>query len=206
MGTRTYTVKDWVYIGLFGALWGAIELSLGTILHVLFPPVANTFFTGIILTAIGCVIVLCSRFLVEHRGSVLLVGLVTAVLKLVSPGGVKLGPIVAILMESVLMEGALFLSSKKRASVFMTAGVLALVWNFVHRFVMLRLLYGKHVTEVAVKMAKGASGIFGFAEEKVAAILLTLLLIQIVCGTAAGYLAFRLGSRIVKRRESAHEG
>jgi hypothetical protein len=161
MRKRTYTVRDWVYIGLFGALWGAIELSLGTILHVLFPPVANTFFTG---------------------------------------------PIAAILMESVLMEGAVFLSSKNRASVFMAAGVLALVWNFLHRFVMLRLLYGKHFTEVALTMAKGASGVFGFAEEKIAAILLTLLLIQIACGAAAGYLAFRLGCRIIRRRESRHEG
>jgi hypothetical protein len=206
MRKRTYTVRDWVYIGLFGALWGAIELSLGTIIHVLFPPVANTFFTGIILATIGCVIVLCSRFLVVHRGGILLVGMVTAVLKLISPGGVKLGPIVAILMESVLMEGAVFLSSKNRASVFMAAGVLALVWNFLHRFVMLRLLYGKHFTEVALTMAKGASGVFGFAEEKIAAILLTLLLIQIACGAAAGYLAFRLGCRIIRRRESRHEG
>jgi len=206
MRKRTFTVRDWVYIGLFGALWGAIELSFGTILHVLFPPVANTFFTGIILTTIGCIVVLCSRFLVPHRGGVLLVGLVTAVLKLVSPGGVKLGPIVAILMESVLMEGALFLSSKNRAAVFMTSGVLALVWNFVHRFVMLRLLYGKRFTEVAVKMAKGGSSVFGFADERVVPTLLTLLLIQIACGVAAGYLAFRLGGRIIRRRESRHEG
>jgi len=205
MKKRIRTVRDWVYIGLFGALWGAIELSFGTILHVVFPPVANTFFTGIILTTVGCVIVLCSRFLIPHRGGILLVGLVTAVLKLVSPGGVKLGPIVAIVMECVFMEGALLLSSEKRAAVFMTAGVLALAWNFAHRFVMLRLLYGKRFTEVAVKMAGGGSDLFGFAEERVAVILLSLLLIQVACGAAAGYLAFRLGGRITRRRESRHE-
>ena len=166
------------------------------------PELANTFFTGIILATVGSVIVLCSRFLVPHRGGILLVGAVTAILKFVSPGGVKIGPIVAILAESALMEGVLLFSAKRRLSLFLGAGVLALVWNLLHRFVMLRILYGKHFTEVAVKMAKGGSALFGFEEGRVAAVLLILLVIQMGCGALAGYFGFVLGRRITERRNT----
>lgn len=205
MEGHRYMVRDWVYIGLFGALWGGIELSLGTLLHVVFPPVANTFFTGIILTTLGCTIALCSRFFIPRRGSILLIGVITALLKLVSPGGVKLGPVVAIIMESALMEGALVLFPKKRAPGFITAGVLALIWNFLHRFVMLRLLYGRRFMDVAVKMAKGGSRLFGIDEVHIAAVLGVLLAVQIAAGIAAGILAWKLGSEITKRMESRYE-
>ena len=38
-----YTVRDWVTIGLFGALWGAVELTLGSVLHTIYPPLTDTF-------------------------------------------------------------------------------------------------------------------------------------------------------------------
>ena len=195
-----------MYIGLFGALWGVIEISLGTILHVLFPPLASTFFTGIILTCIGCIIMLCSRFVIQRRGSILLIGVITAILKLVSPGGVKIGPIAAIVMESALMEGVLLLAPRKRAPGFMAAGALALVWNFLHRFVMLRLLYGKHFTDVAVKMAKNGSRSFGLDEREIALVLVLMLAVQIAAGAVAGFLAWKLGKEIAGRMEAKGDG
>jgi hypothetical protein len=206
MNKRRYSVRDWVYIGLFGALWGVIEISLGTVLHVLFPPLANTFFTGIILTCIGCIILLCSRFVIGRRGSIILIGVITAVLKLVSPGGVKIGPIAAIIMESALMEAVLLLNPKKRVFGFMAAGALALVWNFLHRFVMLRLLYGKHFTDVAVKVAKSGSRSFGIGENGIAAVLVLMLAFQIAAGAAAGLLAWKLGKEIAGRMEARGDG
>ena len=45
---KTFTTRDWVYIAVFGALWGAIEINLGAYLHVIFPPLADsTNFGGI---------------------------------------------------------------------------------------------------------------------------------------------------------------
>ena len=39
----SYTVRGWVTIGLFAALWGVVELTLGSVLHAIFPSQANTF-------------------------------------------------------------------------------------------------------------------------------------------------------------------
>ena len=99
-----YTVRSWVTIGLFGALWGVVELTLGSYLHVIFPPQANTFLTGVVMGGIGALIALTGRHFVPNRGSVFLIAVVTALIKLLSPGGGRVGPFVAILMEGLLME------------------------------------------------------------------------------------------------------
>ncbi len=99
-----FAVRELVYIAIFGAIWGAVEITLGSYLHVIFPPLADTFLVGLILTSIGTVVALIGRLFVPRTGSVLMIGVVTAILKMLSIGGVKIGPMAAILVESLLME------------------------------------------------------------------------------------------------------
>jgi len=106
----SYTVRGWVTIGLFAALWGVVELTLGSVLHAIFPSQANTFLTGVLMGGIGVAVALTGRHFVPNRGSVLLISIVTALLKLLSPGGIKIGPVVAILVEGALMEAALWIA------------------------------------------------------------------------------------------------
>ena len=49
----SYTVRNWVTIGLFGGLWGVVEVTLGAYLHIIFPPLSNTFLNGLVLGGIG---------------------------------------------------------------------------------------------------------------------------------------------------------
>jgi len=225
---KTFTTRDWVYIAVFGALWGAIEITLGAYLHVIFPPLADTFLVGVILAGLGGVIALTGRHFVPHTGSVLMIGVVTALLKALSLGGVKIGPMVAILAEGLLMEVGLFLSpsvSLRTGRIegllpapikfgtpsrqpsrwaFALAGALAVSWNFFHKFVMMRLLFGQGVSEVAVKMVKDGSQLLGLDVRYTIAILVVLFLIRLVVGAAAGWLAWDLGGAV--RRRLAREG
>ena len=66
----SYTVRSWVTIGLFGALWAAVELTLGSYLHVIFPPQVDTFLTGVVMGGIGVAVALTGRHFVPNRGSV----------------------------------------------------------------------------------------------------------------------------------------
>jgi hypothetical protein len=66
---KTFTTRDWVYIAVFGALWGAIEITLGAYLHVIFPPLADTFLVGVIMAGLGGVIALTGRHFVPYTGS-----------------------------------------------------------------------------------------------------------------------------------------
>ena len=195
----SYTVRDWVYIAVFGALWGALELTLGAYLHVLFPPLANTFFTGLIMAGIGALIALVGRTFVPQTGAVLFIGIVTALLKVLSLGGVKIGPVVAILAEVILMELALLSKASPARWRYVLAGALAVTWNFFHKFVMMRLLYGQGISEVYVKMVKEGSQTLGLDVRQAVAIIVVLFLFRVIVGAVAGWLGWDLG-RLVARR------
>ena len=201
---KTFTTRDWVYVAVFGALWGAIEITLGAYLHVIFPPLADTFLVGVIMAGLGGVIALTGRQFVPYTGSVLMIGVVTALLKALSLGGVKIGPMVAILAESLLIEAALLLTRRPTRWAFALAGALAVSWNFFHKFVMMRLLFGKGAYEVAVKMVEDGSKLLGLDVRYSIAILVILFVTRLIVGAAAGWLAWDLGGAV--RRRLAREG
>jgi len=181
----SYNVRSWVTIGLFGALWAVVEVTLGSYLHLIFPSQANTFLTG--------------RHFVPNRGSVLLIGVVTALLKLLSPGGAQLGPFVAIVMESVLMEAVLWIARTPRRWAFVVGGALAVGWNFFHKFVMMRLLFGKGIVEVYTKMVRDGSQMLGLDVSAAILIIAVLLLARLVVGGIGGWVAWELGGAVARR-------
>lgn len=202
MQTRTissYTVRSWVTVGLFGALWAAFELTLGSYLHAIFPSQANTFLTGVLMGGIGVVVALTGRHFVPNQGSVLLIGLVTALLKLLSPGGARLGPFLAIVAESALMETILCVVRPPRPWVFAIAGALAVAWNLPHKFIMMRLMYGKGMVEVYTKMAQDGGQILGLDATAAWLILTILFLVRLAVGAISGWGAWRLGSAVARR-------
>jgi hypothetical protein len=205
----SYTVRSWVTIGLFSALWAAIELTLGTYLHVIFPPQADTFLTGVVLGGIGVAIALTGRHFVPNSGSVLLIGVVTALLKLLSPGGARLGPFVAIVMESALMEAVLWIARTERRWAFVVGGALAVGWNLPHKFIMMRLLYGQGIVQVYTKMVREGSHMLGLDASAALLILAVLLLVRLLAGAVGGWTAWGLGGavarRLGRRRPSASE-
>jgi hypothetical protein len=195
----TYTVRDWVTIGLFGALWGVVEMTLGSYLHVIFPSLSNTFFTGLILGGLGVAIALTGRHFVPRRGSVLLIGLVTALLKLLSPGGARIGPFVAIVMEGVLMEATLWIIRSPRRWAFLVGGALAVGWNLPHKFIMMRLIYGQDITTVYAKLVQDGSQMLGLDVSAALLILAILFGIRLIVGGVAGWSAWALGSAVAHR-------
>ena len=199
----SFNVRSWVTIGLFGALWAAVEVTLGSYLHIIFPSQANTFLTGVVLGGIGVTVALTGRHFVPNKGSVLLIAVVTALLKLLSPGGARLGPFVAIVMEGVLMETVLWIVRTPRRAAFVIGGALAVGWNLPHKFVMMRLLYGKGIVEVYTKMIRDGNQILGIDVSAALLILLILLLIRLVVGAIGGWIAWGLGGA-VKRRIGEH--
>ena len=195
----SYKVRDWVSIGLFGALWGVVETTLGTALNVVFPSFTNTFFKGVILGGIGVAIALTGRFFVQKRGSVFLIGVVTALLKLLSPGGARIGPMVAILMESVMMEAVLSLAGDPQRWAFALGGALAVGWNFPHKFVMMRFMYGRGVVEIYQMLVQNGSQMLGLDPSLALLILGMLLVVRLVAGGIAGWSAWALGGAVARR-------
>jgi hypothetical protein len=194
-----FSVRDLVYIAIFGAIWGALELTLGSYMHVIFPPLADTFLVGLIMAFLGAVVALVGRHFVPRTGSVLMIGIITTIIKMISIGGVKVGPLVAILAESLLMELGLFVARKPRRWGFVLAGALAITWNFFHKFIMMYIMYGTGVYEVYVGMVKQGASLLHIDASYALVIIVILLLIRILAGALAGWIGWDLG-RVVRDR------
>lgn len=195
----SYRVRDWVTVALFGALWGVVETTLGSYLNVIFPAFTNTFFKGVVLGGIGVSIALTGRFFVPKRGSLVLIGLVTALLKLLSPAGGRIGPMVAILMQGVMMEGGLLLARHPQRWAFVLGGALAVAWNLPHRFLMMGLLYGRSVGEVYRMLVETGSQMVGLDESLALLTLGVLLVVRLLVGGIGGWSAWALGGAVARR-------
>jgi ABC-type thiamin/hydroxymethylpyrimidine transport system permease subunit len=202
-----FTTRDLVYIAVFGALWGALEMTLGSYLHLIFPSLATPLVgVGTIMTAIGMVVALIGRLFVPRTGSVLMIGIVVAILKALSIGGVKLPAMLAIIIESLLAELGLLLSRKPSRGRFMLAGCLAVLWTFFHKFFASYVFLGRGIYDVYLGMLKQGAQALGIGVSYALVIVVAFLLIRIVAGGLAGWLAWDLGRAVQTRLTRAEKG
>lgn len=187
-------VRDLVYIGLFGGLWGALELTLGAWLHVLQIPL-----TGVIMGATGLIIALIGARFVPHRGAVLAIGAVSTLLKALSLGGVVLNPMLAILMESLLAELGLEAVGRNCRLAFVVAGALGVGWNVIHPFVTQGLLAGQALYDVYLMLIERGLALFGLPSEAIWAVLGTLAGIHLLAGGLAGWAAWEISMGVSAR-------
>ncbi len=189
-----WTVRDLVYIGLFGALWGAMEMTLGDLFHTLKVP-----FTGTLMAALGIGIALIGRRFVPKRGSILMIALVTGLLKFLSPSGSSvLRVFISILIEGAIAEGVLTLLPVGLGS-WMLANALATLWTLLHSFFITGLLFGEGAVEMFVIVVERGAKILGLNPEAVVLGAILLALLYMGMGAVAGALAWSVGKIVYER-------
>jgi ABC-type thiamin/hydroxymethylpyrimidine transport system permease subunit len=202
-----FTTRDLVYIAVFGALWGALEMTLGSYLHLIFPSLTTPLVgVGTIMTAIGMVVALIGHLFVPRTGSVLMIGIVVAILKAFSIGGVKLPAMIAIIIECLLAELGLLLFRKPGRGGFMLAGCLAVLWTFFHKFFASYVFLGRGIYDVYLGILKQGSQALGIGVSYALVIVAAFLLIRILVGGLAGWLAWDLGRAVQARLTRAEKG
>jgi len=189
-----FTLRHLVYIAVFGALWGAIEMTLGAYLHVLLPPGASYLpLVGTAITALGLAVALVGRRFVPQAGSIFMIGVVAALLKLLSVGGVKLGPLLGILIESGLAEVVLLAAGRAGRFSLALAGALAVASAIPQQFLFASLFLGRNLYQTYQGMIKEGGGVFALEARYALVILGLLLLIDLALGGLAGALAWEVG-------------
>lgn len=189
-----FSIRDLVYIGVFGALWGAVEITGGSVLHVL-----NVPFSGVALAGVGIAIALIGRLFVPRRGSVLAIGIITALLKMFSVGGVVLNPMIGIFAEGLLAELALTIVGKPRRASFMAAGGLATLWPFFHPFLTQGILAGSGLFTIYERTIQKGAQALGLPATAILYVLAVLIAVHIGIGLASGFIAWDAG-RVVQAR------
>jgi ABC-type thiamin/hydroxymethylpyrimidine transport system permease subunit len=175
-------------------LWAAVETTLGAALHVVNAPL-----TGVLLTGIGITVALIGRMFVPRRGSVLFIGIVTALLKMLSLGGIVLNPMIAILAESLAAELVLMTFGRPRRVGFIVAGGAATLWCLVHPFLTQGLIAGRGLVSIyRLTLEKGAD-LLGLDLTAIVLILAALIAGHFLIGAVCGFAAWDLGLIVQKR-------
>ncbi len=193
-----FSTRQLVILAVFGALWGVVEVSLGSVLHAIKVPMS-----GPLLAGLGLMLAIMARSFVPKRGSTFFIGLIAMILKLFSIGSIVLGPMVAILMEALVAEVVLsFFNDPSRLS-YVLAGGLGVLWNLAHPFVTGPLLFGRALISVWLDTLDTGSRLLGIPPGAIFAILGLLALLHLFIGGAAGWLSWDVGRLLHARLRGA---
>ena len=192
-----FRTRELVYVGILGALWGAVEASLGSVLHAL-----NIPFAGLFLSGVGVAIALCGRVLVPRAGTILLIGLVSAFLKMLSVGGLVLNAMLAIVIESVIAEAVVDLHRPSRLS-FLAAGALAATWTLAHPLVVGSLLGGQAFMEVFAALIRTGARVLGLQASGVMLVVGVLVALHLAVGALSGLIGWDAGQMAKSRLHPA---
>lgn len=189
-------VRTLVRVATFGALWGVVEMTLGSALHA-----AQVPFNGTLLTAIGLGIALVAAAITGKRGTVLGVAAVAGALKLLSfGGGSPLSPMIAILIEGLLAESVLRLFAYRPSrAAFVAAMVAGLLWDVLHPLLVGSLIAGREVAASFARVINQGGNLLGIAPSAVALALVLLILVRVVLGVVAGLAAHSLAEAVRRR-------
>jgi ABC-type thiamin/hydroxymethylpyrimidine transport system permease subunit len=189
-----FSTRELVTLAVFGALWGIVEISLGSVLHAINMPL-----TGLTLTLIGVAIAMIGRLFVPRVGSTFFIGVIATILKLFSIGNIIIGPMIAILAEALVVEIILDIFKHPSRAAFMVAGAGAALWTLVQPFITGLLLFGRSLLVVWLDMIDLGSRLFHLGSNAATWIALLLAVLYMLVGALAGWLAWQAGRALVAR-------
>lgn len=189
-----FSTRELVTMAVFGALWGVVEISLGSVLHAIDLPMS-----GMTLAIVGVMVASIGRLFVPRRGSTIFIGIIALVLKLFSIGSAVIGPMVGILAEALIAEVILDAFMKPSMLAFAFAGAGAALWTLVQPFVTGVLLFGRNLLLIWLDLIDLGNRLFGLSPQVAFWIVLVLIIVHLFSGAAGGWLAWRLG-QVLKTR------
>lgn len=190
----------WLKAAILGSTWASSEIILGSFLHNLRIP-----FNGNILTMIGFILLISASYKWKDRGLFWRSGLICALMKTLSPSAVIFGPMIAIFMESMLLEISVRLLGRTIFGFFIGSS-LAMSWILVQKVFNMIIFYGFDIVEIYKNM-------MGFAEKQLNSRfdlvwmpILILLAVYILFGFVAVFFGVKIGRSLKNNYETIEFG
>lgn len=186
---KVLNYNEFITTALFGALWGVIEVSLGTILHASKIP-----FRGTALTIIAVVLITTSRSFINYKGSMIAISAVAASLKLITLPGFNITPFIAILMQGIIAEVVFTFFSYHLISALLS-GSFIMLYTLIHSLIMQGIFFGLGIYNVYVEILNSIGKAINY-EGKMALILIPLIVFMyILTGAGAGWFGYLTANR-----------
>lgn len=138
--------SKWMKAAIVGGLWASVEIILGSFLHNLRIPLSGT-----ILSANGVILMIAFDRHWGEKGMIWRAGLITALMKSISPSAVILGPMIGIISEAILLEIGVRLFGRNPLG-YLVGGIAAISAVLLHKAVSLLILYGFNIVEVYINL------------------------------------------------------
>jgi hypothetical protein len=192
---------QWIaVVAVFGAAWGAAEISLGAILRSISIPMHGTLMTGI-----GVVIMLVARRTLSvggqrGRGVCLAIGIVAATLLPMYVTRGMVWALIGILAEAACLEVILWPGNPGKRR-FVTAAALATLVPLAQLLATLTVQYGPAALREfrEILLVKQGVARLGLAGQTAGALLALIVAGSLVFGMFCGTLAWSLARQILKR-------
>ncbi len=195
MATDLKNLK-WTKASVLAGLWAGIEIVAGSFLHNLKIPFSGTF-----LTLISITLVIGFYQIWKQPGIIWRAGIITALMKSISPSAVILGPMIAITMEGLVLEFSVRLLGRNLLG-YAIAGALTMLGALVHKITHLFVLYGWDIFQIYEEMFRFAVFKMGLPNANTFHVVLSLFLIYAVLGMLAAFAGYLIGSRALNEQNS----
>jgi hypothetical protein len=179
-------LRPWTHAALYGALWGALEATAGSALHLGRVP-----FRGEMMGVIGLVCLVCLRRLQPRFGVVLIAGLTALFLKVFIVGGLYPGPLVGIATQAVAVELGFVVARGPLAAGI--GGALALGTNPIQRVVSAWIVSGTEAATAAIRAIGEIGGVSAVW------VLVAFVAVTASIGAVGGVWSWRLADRVARR-------
>jgi len=189
MKTSSGLSEKWKKAAIIGGLWASIEIVIGSFLHNMRIP-----FAGSILAIQGIIILLSFISFWPERGLIIRAGIITALMKSISPSAIILGPMTGILTEALLLELFILILGRNIFG-YIISSAIALSSALFHKIITFIILYGFDIVMIyknIYKWFQTKTGIHVFSSFE---FILLVLGIYILWGMIAGVIGFIIGKR-----------
>jgi hypothetical protein len=186
-------VRPWTYAALFGALWGALEATLGTAVYLGKLPMRGT-----LMGLAGLLCLLCLRRLQPRPGVCVLAGVVAVFLKVVTLGGLYPGPLIGIAVQALAVEIAMTASGGRAVGAAL-GGAVTLATNPLQKLAMTWVVAGDEAVRAALELFRASAvvvGLDGLSAELLVGIVVAC---AATVGAAGGLWAWWVAGRVACR-------
>jgi len=185
----------WREAAAFGALWGAIEITVGSFLHATRIPLS-----GVFLAAVGVALLTAGQILIKRNWFPLRTALVCAAIRTLSPEGLMPGPMAAIILQGLLVSVS-FRIFRTASIAGPVAGFIASIFTQLQGFVVKLIAYGGNLWELYVRLLERSEKLFHLQPGQGWYVVVFYLILISVVGILGGIFGYNLGRTALKLRE-----
>lgn len=190
----------WINATVFGALWGALEITLGTFFHALKIP-----FSGVWMTGAGAALIIAGAVVYNKKGFAIRAGVVCMLLKMISPGVIIIMPMIGIFLAALIIE-IVVRGNKIGYFKGFVAGTITTLSVILQTIVYYYFIFGWDLLKIYYILLEKAIKQLGIEQNSGWWAIGLVVLITAIIGGLSGAYGIKLGTKVAEIKRERNNG